>query len=326
MSKRSFQLFLGQCERTRHPSSSCDGINYFLPPEALFFNLGINAHKVSWMQECHLLVVFWGESSQLRTSNDVFRLVPAGVDLDSDQARSELLQCLMDQVLEGSTSRLMNMDLKTLPERELPPGTWGSLFLLYQAKCLSEGDKCASKALFYEVSRPWRRVLKFRRQSQHSSCNLCEKYRSQMRHSKSFVSHAQAVDRLLGHLSHIWRCRSTYWESRQQSRSGDGSLLTLIIDGMDRSKPSLPRWPRGQQPKHSTFERIPRTGVLLSAVLAHGHGVVIFLAEEHASQGSSYTWDSLLFAIDLVWKNCRKTGKPFSRSRLASHSTVIHLL
>lgn len=242
--------------------------------------------------------------------------MPTGVDLDSEQARTQLLQHMMDQVLEGPTTRLMShFDPTSLAERELPPGTWGGVFLLYQAHCLASNEKCASKASFYAISKPWRRVLKFRRKSQHSTCSVCDKIRARMRHAKSFAQNVKAADELLGHLALVWRCREVYWSARQQSRSGD-EMLTLICDGFDRSKPLLPRWGRGQTPKNSVCERVPRTGMQLSAVIAHGFGVVIFLSEEHVSCGGSYTWETLLFTINLVWKQCRKSGRSFSRSLL----------
>ena len=225
------------------------------------------------------------------------------------------MQSLLDQVLEGPTTRLAQPDCEGLAARELPPGTWGGLFLLYQAHCLATNDKCASKALFYEVTKGWRKVLTFRRRSQHSTCQVCDKKRAAMRHARTFVENARAAEELHGHLSMVWRCRETYWAARQKSREQD-NLLTLITDGYDRSKPALPRWMRGQQPKHSVLERIPRTGVQISAVLAHGHGVIVFISEEHSSCGGSYTWDTLFFTINKVWKECCKAGRPFFRSLL----------
>lgn len=197
----------------------------------------------------------------------------------------------------------------------MPPGTWGSVYLLYQSHCLATNQRVSSRALFYEVIKPWRRVLKFRRRSQHTSCQVCEHLRVCMRHSSTFFENAKSADALLGHLSMVWRCRETYWSARQESRNRSG-LLTLIIDGFDRSKPALPRWSRGRKPKHSVFERMPRTTVQLNAVIAHGFGVQLFLSEEHSDCGGSYTWECLMQTIDRVWKKCAQEGKPFSRSSL----------
>lgn len=254
------------------------------------------------------------------------RLMSSSVQLDSEEARSALLQSLMDQVLEGPSTKVGNLDLSSLAQRELPPGSWGHLFVIYQAHCIALDQKVASKALFYKVSKPWRKVLAFRRRSQHSTCAVCDKLRARMRHARTFIENAKAADCLLGHLATVWRCREVYWEARQQSRNGD-ELLTLIIDGFDRSKPLLPRWTRGRTPKHSTCERVTRTGVQLSAVIAHGHGVVIFLTDEATSCGGSYSWETILFTLNEVWKQCCRLNKPFSRSLLGlCSSSVISLI
>ena len=244
------------------------------------------------------------------------RILQTGAELDSPEAREQLLQELVDQALEGPSTRLGKRDLKHLAERELPPGNWGGVYLLYQAHCLATNQKAASRALFYEISKPWRRVLKFRRRSQHSVCTVCDRLRAQMRHAASFIDNAKAADSLLGHLAMVWRCRETYLAARQESRDRATGLLTLICDGFDKSKPAIPRWGRGQKPKLSVFERVPRTCVQLRAVIAHGYGVNLYLTEEHAETGGSYTWECLLHTVNKVWKLCRQKGQPFSKSLL----------
>ena len=308
--------------RNRNSTSLSFSINQPISPEALLLHFRDHANNVpKLIQRFEFNVQFLTLSSQFNNAFNlgpqlwVFRLLPRGANLDSDEARERLLQEMVDQALEGPTTRLSIKDIKKLAERELPPGNWSGVFLLYQAHCLATKQPASSRALFYEVSKPWRGVLKFRGRSQHSVCQMCDKLRARMRHSKSFVESARATDALLGHLALVWRCRETYWHARQENRSKNG-LLTIIIDGYDRSKPALPRWGRGQQPKHSVFERVPRPCVLMSAAIAHGFGVVVFFSEEHGGSGGSYTWECLLYLINKVWKHCRQSGQAFSRSPL----------
>ena len=243
--------------------------------------------------------------------------------MDSEEGRRALLLELMNQALEGPTTRMSVQDPRTLAAWELPPGTWGGLYLLYQAHCLANEDRPASKALFYEATKPWRQTLTFRRKSQHSTCQVCDRLRSEMRHSKSFIGHAKAADRLLGHLATTWRCRQIYWNARQQSRSRDADILCLITDGMDKSKPALPRWARGQPPKGGVFDRVTLN---LSAILCHGHGCFVFLAEEPVSCGGSYTWECILQAIEAVWKKCCQSARPFPRAFLDLQLGILYVV
>ncbi|CAJ1361527.1 unnamed protein product, partial [Effrenium voratum] len=128
-------------------------------------------------------------------------ILPNNIELNSEEARATLLQQLMNQALEGPTTRLTHRDPRLLAKRELPPGSWSSMYLVYQAHCLACGTRPASRAVFYEDTKRWRHCLKFRSKSQHSTCLQCDRLRAQMRHSKSFMEHAAAADRLLGHLA-----------------------------------------------------------------------------------------------------------------------------
>lgn len=233
--------------------------------------------------------------------------------LDNEETRTKLLEALLQETLEGPTTRLMKADPAKMALRELPPGTWASMFVLYQAHCLATNQDVASRSTFYACTRDWRKCLKFRKRSQHSTCQICDRLKSQMRSSNSFLLHAQYADRLLGHLAMTWRCREKYWEARNISRSKTDQI-TLITDGYDKSKPCLPRWAHGRAPKGGAFDKYPRTGMQVSAVIAHGWGCVIYLAPEHVSCGGSYTWEILLHTLSLCWKEAVKEGRAFPRS------------
>ena len=201
-----------------------------------------------------------------------------------------------------------------LPRRELPPGTWSQIFNLYLARCMSIGETPASKATFYRVCRRWRGALRFRERSQHSTCAERDRLRAQMRHSRDFVGHATAADKLLGHLRMAWLAKEQYWCARQESRNQDSDLLTFIIDGFDKSKMMLPRWSRGRMPKGTTFERHRRPHVNVTACLAHGYGCYIFMSDEHLGAGSSWTWECVMRSLERVFTVVRQRGRSFPRS------------
>ena len=126
----------------------------------------------------------------------------------------KLLQQLMNDALIGTTAKTIAiLHPKKLAIRELPPGNWAQIYILYQSFCLSQDLDCASRATFYNVTKEWRRALRFRPFSKHSLCTTCDKLKSRMRHAKDFMAHASAADSLLGHLKTTWECRQSYWQA-----------------------------------------------------------------------------------------------------------------
>ena len=159
--------------------------------------------------------------------------MPTGIwnpenDCDDQQTREKMLQSLLDSVLEGETSRA-GVAPRHLARRELPPGNWSSLYLLYLAHCKSRKEKPASRSTFYSVVKGWKCCLRFRKKSAHTACHICDLWRSRMRHAKDFWKHASACDGLLGHLQLTWRCRQKYWQARAMSRSRQNDLLSIIV-------------------------------------------------------------------------------------------------
>ena len=163
------------------------------------------------------------------------RLLKNAQGLDNEDTRAKLLQSLVRETLEGPTSRLLRADPAKMAFRELPPGNWSSLYILYQSHCLATNQETASRSTFFGCTLQWRKCMKFRKKSQHSTCLLCDRLKSEMRHARGFIEHAKSADRLLGHLAQTWRCREKYWEARTISRA-KGDQLTLITDGYDQIK------------------------------------------------------------------------------------------
>ena len=59
-----------------------------------------------------------------------FRLMNKEMNLDEEATRTKLLQDLMQDALEGPTSRICKLNPKELALRELPPGNWSQLYVL----------------------------------------------------------------------------------------------------------------------------------------------------------------------------------------------------
>ena len=230
------------------------------------------------------------------------------MDLNDDDARAKLLHQLLDNALAGTTNQICSaIDPSKLAIRELPPGTWAQIYLLYQSFCLANDLECAGQTTFYSATMPWRKALKFRPASKHSLCTTCDRLKSSMRHSKDFLQHAKAADELLGHLKLTWLNRKAYWHAREMSRAHQ-ETLRVIFDGFDKSKPVVPRWAHGQLPKNPIFERLSRTNIAISATLCHGYGAIIYMAEEGCMAGGSFVslrwiWRVEVFLVGwtLLW-------------------------
>ena len=212
------------------------------------------------------------------------------------EMRDAMLEKLMHSTLDKHLAEPDELALKMLP-----PGRWSHLYQLYCAKCLSAAQPCASRSVFYEVAKKWRRCLQFRQRSQHSTCLVCDRLRAKMRNTRDLGIHLRFVEEYLDHLKMQWECRQAYWNARERSRMKDGRTLCLIVDGFDKSKPVVPRWPHGRQPKGGVFERVRRLGLGISCVLVHGYSCHIFVSDEAVPDDSSWTLECCARAIDSAY-------------------------
>ena len=169
--------------------------------------------------------------------------------LSTDDGRARLVDVLLETSMGGST-RMTQSGPENLPRRYLPPGRYSDLYRLYTAHCMRCGRPISSSTTFFRVLREsgWRDVLRFRGASTHAQCTVCHTLKSRMRSSRSFQSHAKACDAYMRHLAGTFADRSCYWQFRERS-STTGDMLTLIVDGMDKSKFLLPRYCFGSTPK-----------------------------------------------------------------------------
>ena len=131
-----------------------------------------------------------------------------------------------------------------------------------------------------------------------------------------------AADELLGHLRPTWQCRQTYWNAREQSRSHQ-DVLCLTYDGFDKSKPVFPRWAHGRQPKLPVFERVNRTHVAVSAILAHGFGCLIYLSEEGNTAGGEFSWECIMHCIQCCRDEDAKAGRAHAGSLWIQHDNTV---
>lgn len=232
-----------------------------------------------------------------------------------DEAPADHGKRLLDEILDLACSTPLQEEQRQGPEglscRWLPPGKLMDLYLVFMAFCSTRGEKPASVRHFRRIWRSgWDVVLEFRKSSTHALCRICHKLKTSIKYAKTLVEHVSATQQLLKHLEDQFRDRKLYWSLRHRARMCK-DILVLIQDSMDKAKLMLPRWVFGRSPKHPIADKIPRPSVTLSAVLCHGFGTYIFLADEHTSKGANYSIEITLQSLNMVWKHCQKNNLPF---------------
>ena len=86
-------------------------------------------------------------------------------------------------------------------------------------------------------------------------------------------------------------------------------IITGIIDGMDRSKFSIPRWQGGRAPKGA--ERLSRPSLEVYAVLLHGRSVNLFVTDECQRTGSAWALEILCRSMEWAWQAAQRRCEPF---------------
>ena len=261
--------------------------------------------------------------------------------------------------------RLRDMTVKTCtlkdtPVRLLPPGSFSEYLEMLQAK--HPGEKFSLK-LFCTVPCLWVFVrtwsscqrslsvtdappniilevwgsnftkMAIRRSSQHASCSTCCRHKMILKRlGADKRARAMQMQEYQRHLHRTYQDRVRYWLTRSQSRLGiqpSGiSTLTLICDGMDKSKY---RYPRSAVCNSKEFSGLVRPALDVTAVICHGHNVVLACSEPFVQKGSSWTTELVAHSIDKVAQktdvrgceiqlqmdNCGRENKNNSLCRLA---------
>lgn len=115
----------------------------------------------------------------------MLRIAPGSLLETSDrELRADLLQKLVDQRLMGPTAQIcLNPDPSKLPIRELPHGSYATLFVMYLAFCRMSNEQPAGRTLFYEVAMEWKSCLKFHKKCTHQVCSTCSELRAKIQNA-----------------------------------------------------------------------------------------------------------------------------------------------
>ena len=103
------------------------------------------------------------------------------------------------------------------------------------------------------------------------------------------------------HLVRQYQDRVRYWQARARSRLGmqpsGVSTITLVVDGMDKSKY---RYPRSAVCNSKEFSGLVRPALDVSAIICHGHHVLVACSEPYVPKSSSWTTELIAHSLSKV--------------------------
>ena len=176
---------------------------------------------------------------------------------------------------------------------------------IWSATEVMDGPQRSSHFFFLTHVRYGDRALPrwpIRRVSQHSTCSTCTRHKMILKRLSS-DKRARAMQMLeyQKHLVHQYQDRVKYWQARARSRLGmqpsGVSTITLVVDGMDKSKY---RYPRSAVCSSKEFAGLVRPALDVSAIICHGYNVVVACSEPYVPKSSSWTTELIAHALSKV--------------------------
>ena len=233
-------------------------------------------------------------------------------------------QCFSTQALMAAGHDLQSFPVRYLQHGRLSDLWWQFLAWWHSLADVAQdgGPQRPSFSTFWGTWHDkWCRVLAFRKSSSHSCCTQCWKY-MQFLHkgNTSLAAKQESAKHWRTHLREQYHDRLLYWQLRWFSRqhrlrspesqspeSSDGSVLTIIIDSMDKSKLVWPQY-AFRQPK--VLDKLTRPRMVLTAAIAHGWSVEFFLTDDDVtSHGASHFCDVLTKTLERVQEIADREGR-----------------
>jgi len=227
-------------------------------------------------------------------------------------------QCFSKQALMAAGHDLQSFPVRYLQHGRLSDLWWQFVAWWHSLADVSESsDQRPSFSTFWRTwHAKWHRVLAFRKSSSHACCTECFKYMQFLHKGQgSLTDKQEAARNWRAHLREQYHDRLLYWQlrwfSRQHRRrspeSSGGSVLTIIIDSMDKSKLVWPQY-AFQQPK--SLDNLIRPRMVLTAAIAHGWTVEFFLTDDEVtSHGASHFCDVLTKTLERVQEIADREGR-----------------
>ncbi|XP_052820902.1 uncharacterized protein LOC128246640 [Mya arenaria] len=136
-------------------------------------------------------------------------------------------------------------------------------------KYTREEDHPVSRAQFFKTWKSYFPPLKIKQSNSFSKCSTCVSLERQREKAGSAVERAKFSSLKDEHHERQQMERRYYYQKRDASRTQQETYLSLIIDGMDQAKTSLPHF-AGRQSKSISNVDLLKTHV--TGVINHGNG------------------------------------------------------
>ena len=264
---------------------------------------------------------------------------PDSVPRPASHEHSPSLDMSWDPDESLSTQMLMATaaDLRSWPPRFLQHGRlhhlwwqflawWASLQAAMPAADNAELISTPSYPTFWRAwQEKWCTVLRFRKSSSHSRCTQCFQYQEALHRGPGDAASKQAVAaNWRKHLQEQYHDRLLYWHLRWFSRQSRvqrpvsslgglsaRSVLTIIIDSMDKSKLV---WPQYSFRKPKSVDALKRPRMVCTLAMAHGWTCEFFLTDDEVlSHGAGHFCEVLSKTLDRVAEMAAREGLEMPR-------------
>ena len=203
---------------------------------------------------------------------------------------------------------------------------WASL---HDAAAQPQQDMPSYSTFWRAWTDKWSQVLHFRKSSSHSRCSQCFRYQEALhKGTGDAASKREVAENWREHLREQYHDRLLYWHLRWFSRqyrrrdatqhsaslrpaSQDRSVLTIIIDSMDKSKLV---WPQYAWQKPKELDGLQRPRLVCTLAIAHGWTCEFFLSDDEVlSHGAGHFCEVLSQTLNKVAAMAAQEGKEMPR-------------
>jgi len=208
-----------------------------------------------------------------------------------------------------SVSVLAADNTRHVPIRYLNPGCFEDLYCLYTAE--HDDHQRVSKSTLYKAwAERWKKFIRFRNIGQGKRCKLCAQI-DEERLNATTVDEKQAVAQLKHEqIKKIKADRevsltTNYMAEKDainQTETGEGQVIKIIIDGMDQAKFKVPR----NLASSAEFEKLWRPTLHVVGVICHGHLEGYFIMPSDLAKDANMNCTVLSRTLDIVAKTCLK--------------------
>ncbi|CAE7241926.1 unnamed protein product [Symbiodinium natans] len=182
------------------------------------------------------------------------------------------------------------------------------LYLAWRTVRMPESQSACWSTFWKKWHDRWCHCIGLRKPTQHSQCTQCMKFASVIHYGNVSVhekkENAKAWQQ---HLRDQYEDRLIYWHLRWHSKMPDSNILCIIIDGMDKSKGS---WPKYDFRKPKSLDKFHRPRNTIHLAIAHGFCADFYIADdENFFHGASFFCEILTRTLARVKKICQEQGR-----------------